>query len=127
MMREEGACWSIGHALRKQQLRHCLKLASEQLGAARAKWLQDEQKQLAQAEAVRMLVKQKMGHIAYVRAELERLRQRAALAAEEIHKGTKDLADPEISVGKKKTSDEKINIMIDAALQELRSWDLLRT
>ena len=56
-----GACLSIGHALRKQQLRHCLKLASEQLGAARAKWLQDEQKQLAQAEAVRMMVPKRWG------------------------------------------------------------------
>ena len=62
-----------------------MKLASEQLGGARAKWLEDEQKQLAQSEAVRMMVQKKIGHIAYVRAELERLRQRAALAAEVIH------------------------------------------
>ena len=41
-----------------------------------------------------------MGNIAYIRAELERLRQRAALAAEEIRKGTKDFADPEIFVEK---------------------------
>ena len=73
-----------------------MKLASEQLGATRAKWLHDEQKQWMQAEAVMMFGQKQMGHSAYVRAELERMRQRAALAAEEIHKGTKDLADPEI-------------------------------
>ena len=51
------------------------------------------------------MVQKKIGRIEYARAELKRLRQRAALAAEEIHKGTKDLADPEISVeNKKKTS-----------------------
>ena len=55
-----GACLSIGHALRKQQLRHCLKLASEQLGAARDTWLQDEQKQMAQAEAVRSMLREKV-------------------------------------------------------------------
>ena len=55
-----GACLSIGHALRKQQLRHCLKLATAQLQATRAKWLLDEQKQLAQAEAVRMMVQRKI-------------------------------------------------------------------
>ena len=52
-----GACLSIGHGLRKQQIKHCLKLASQQLEAARAKWLQEEQKELAQAEAVRKMVK----------------------------------------------------------------------
>ena len=30
-----GACLAIGNALRKPQIRHCLKLASEQLEAAR--------------------------------------------------------------------------------------------
>ena len=120
-----GSCWAIGNALRKQQLRHCLQLATNQLGAARNKWLEDEEKQLAQAEAVRMMVKQKIGHIAYVRAELERLRQRAALAAEEIHKGTKDLADPEISVeNKKKEAQEKMKISIDKALQEIEELGL---
>ena len=43
-----------------------------------------------------MMVQKKMGNIAYIRAELERLRQRAALAAEEIHTCTKPLADPEM-------------------------------
>ena len=61
-----------------------------------------------------------MGDIAYIRAELERLRQRAALAAEEIHKGAKDLADPEIFVEKKKKNSEaQSNAMIDEALQEV--------
>ena len=39
------------------------KLASEQLEAARKKWLQDEQKQMAQAEAVRSMLRKKMGHV----------------------------------------------------------------
>ena len=34
-----GACFAIGNALRKPQIRQCLKLASEQLEAARTKWL----------------------------------------------------------------------------------------
>ena len=53
-------------------------------------------KQLAQAEAVRMMVQRKMGRTAYIKSELERLRQRAALAAEAIHAKPKPLADPEI-------------------------------
>ena len=66
-----------------------------------------------------------MGNIAYIRAELERLRQRAALAAEEIHKGTKDLADPEIPVEKKKkTSEDKVKIMVQQALQEIEKLGL---
>ena len=121
----EGACYAIGNVLRKQQLRHCLKLATDQLEAARAKWLLEEKIQMAKAEAVRKMVQEKMGHIAYVRAELSRLRQRAALAAEEIHKGTKDLADPEISVeNKKKQAEEKMKISIDEALQEIEELGL---
>ena len=54
-----GACLSMGHGLRKQHIKHALKLASQQLEAAISKWLQDE-KQLNQAEAVRMMV-QKYG------------------------------------------------------------------
>ena len=42
-----GACLSIGHPLRKQQAMHCLALASEQLEAAMAKWLQEGQNRLA--------------------------------------------------------------------------------
>ena len=52
-----GVCLSIGHPLRKQQIWHCLKLASDQLEAARARWLQEEQKQLAQAEAASVVVR----------------------------------------------------------------------
>ena len=48
------------------------------------------------------MVQKKMGNSAYIRAELERLGQRAVLAAEEIHKGTKDLADPEIVVDRRR-------------------------
>ena len=113
------------HALRKSQLRHQIKLATDQLQAARTKWLTEEQKQQAQAEAVRKHMQKKMGRIAYVRAELERLRQRAALAAEEIHKGTKDLADPEISVeNKKKQAEEKMKISINEALKEILEMGL---
>ena len=70
-----------------------------------------------------------MGNIAYIRAELERLRQRAALAAEEIHKGTKPLADPEIEGcsglrKKEKNSEAQINAMIDEALKEIEELGL---
>ena len=37
-------CLSIGHGLRKQHIKHCLKLASQQLEAAMAKWLQEGQR-----------------------------------------------------------------------------------
>ena len=115
-----GACLSIGHGLRKQQIKDCLKRATEQLEAARAKWLVEVQKQLAQTEAVRMMVQKKMGNIAYIRRELDRLRQRAAVAAQEINKGTKDLADPEIFVeNKKKISEARVQAMIDEAFKEI--------
>ena len=51
---------------------------------------------MTQAEAVRMMAQKKMGRVTYIRAELERLRQRAALAAEAIHAKPNPLADPEI-------------------------------
>ena len=66
-----------------------------------------------------MMARKKMGNSAYIRFELERLRQRAALAAEEIHNGTKDLADPEICVEKKKNFGAQHNAMIDGTLQEI--------
>ena len=37
-----GACLSPGHWRRKPQINHQLRLASQQLEAARAKWLQEE-------------------------------------------------------------------------------------
>ena len=114
----QGACLSLKHEERKPQLKRCLKLASQQLEAARNTWLQKEQKEMAQTEAMRRMVQKRIGHKAYVRAELEKMRQRAALAAEVIHKGTKDLAEPEISVEKKKQSEKKLNINIDEALQK---------
>ena len=43
------------HPLRKQQLRHLLKLASEQLEKTRGRWLENEQ--LAQAKAEERLAK----------------------------------------------------------------------
>ena len=51
---------------------------------------------MAQAEALRQIIQRKMGRTAYIKSELERLRQRAALAAEAIHAKPKPLADPEI-------------------------------
>ena len=45
--------------MRKPQLRHCLKLATEQLSAARTKWREAEEKHMAQAEAVRTMLKKK--------------------------------------------------------------------
>ena len=46
---------------------------------------------------MRKMTRIQIGRMTYIREELERLRQRAELAAEEIHKGTNNLADPEIS------------------------------
>ena len=116
----DGACLAIGNALRKSQLRHQIKLATDQLQAARLKWLTQEQKEQAMAEAVRKNMQKKMGRIEYVRAELERLRQRATIAAEEIHSGSKDLDDPEISVdNKKKQAEEKIKMIIKKALKDI--------
>ena len=93
---------AVCNALRKPQLRHCLKLGSEQLEAARVKWLQEQEKAEAQAEAVRKMVQKKRGGIQFCRDELERLKGRAAVAAETLLKGTKNLPDPEVNVEKKK-------------------------
>ena len=76
-----------------------------------------------------MMVQKKMGDIAYIRAELGRMRQRAALAAEEIHRATKPLADPEIEGcsglrKKEKNSEAQINAMIDEALKEIEELGL---
>ena len=85
----------------------------------------DEQKQQAAAEALRMLAQKRMGHIAWARSELQRLRSRAKLAAEEIHKGTKDLDDPEISrMNNKKQAEEKMKNCINAALKEIEEMGL---
>ena len=51
--------------------------------------------QQAQAEAVRKMTQKQIGMMTYSREELKILRQRAALGADEIHQGTKNLADPE--------------------------------
>ena len=56
-----GACLAIGNALRKPQIRACLQQATVQLEAARVKWLQEEQREKEQAEAVRKLVEKKKG------------------------------------------------------------------
>ena len=39
-----GACRAIGNELRKPQIKHCLKLACEQLEVARVRWLQEQEK-----------------------------------------------------------------------------------
>ena len=52
----QGACLSLKHEERKPQLQRCLKLASQQLEAARNTWLQKEQKEMAQTEAMRRMV-----------------------------------------------------------------------
>ena len=54
-----GACLSIGHPLRKPQIRICLQKSTQQLEDARDKWLKQEQLQLAQAEAVRKLAEKR--------------------------------------------------------------------
>ena len=57
-----GACLSIdSKGLRKQQITHCLKLASDQLEGARNKWLEEEEKQSMAAEAVRVMQQKKDG------------------------------------------------------------------
>ena len=99
-----GACLSIGHPLRKPQIRICLQKSTQQLEDARDKWLKQEEMHRTQAEAVRKLAEKKMGNIVHTRAELEKLRQRAAAAAEEMHRGSRDLSDPEVTVGRKKSS-----------------------
>ena len=75
---------------------HHLKLASQQLEAARETWLKEEQVCLAQAEAVRKMTEAKIGKLTYMMEELKRLRERAAAAAEAVHQGGGKLADPEV-------------------------------
>ena len=61
-----------------------------------------------------------MGDSAYIKGELAILRHRAALAADEIHNGTENLADPEIVVEKtKQNSEAQNNAMIDKILQQI--------
>ena len=80
-----------------------MKNATKQLEDARAKWLVEELKHQAQLEAVRKYAQKRMGNIAYTRAELDRLRKRAADAAEAVHQSCSGgLADPEIVVEKKR-------------------------
>ena len=116
----DGACFAIGNAQRKPQLRHQIKLATDQLQAARLKWLAQEKRDQAMVEAVRRNMQKRMGRIKYARTELERLRQRATIAAEEIHSGSKDLEDPEIYVdNKKKLKEEMIKMAVKKALKEI--------
>ena len=93
-------------------------------------WLQEGKGQLAQVEVVRLMVQKKMGHIAYIKSELERLRQRAALAALEIHSGLKPLADPEIEGcsglrNRRRTLIHKSMASLMRPSKKLRSWALL--
>ena len=115
-----GACFAIGNPLRKPQLRHQLQLASKQLEEARKKWLDNELKERAKNESVRKMVETRMGRTEYVRLELERLRRRALVAAEELHTGSEDLADPEVAVeNKKKAAEEKMKLSIEAAFKKI--------
>ena len=112
--------------MRKQQLKHHLKLASQQLEAARDKWLQEEHMQQAQAEAVRNMTQKQIGRMTCIREELKRLRQRAALAADEIHQGTNNLAGPEVLEHKKDKEgfEAHNNAMIDEVFQEIETLGL---
>ena len=101
-----GSCYSMSHPLRRAQVTHMLRLASEQLEKARKEWLEREKKQTLQLEAIRRMREKKQGTIKYVRAELERLSHRAAVAVEAIHGGSEDLADPEIYIDNVKKADD---------------------
>ena len=118
-----GVCRAIGHELRKPQIRQCLKLGCEQLEAARVKWLHEQQRTEAQAEAVRKMVEKKRGLIQFCRDELDRLKRRAAVAAEALLKGAKNLPDPEVHV-EKKTPNVKINETVEEALKEMDALGL---
>ena len=47
------------------------------------------------------MIQKQMGRMTYIREELKRLRHRAAMAAEELHQSTENLADPEVLANKK--------------------------
>ena len=121
-----GACLTPGHWMRTPQIQHQLRLASQQIEAARAKWLQDEEMQQAQAEAVRKMTQKQIGRMTYIREELKRLRHRAAMAAEELHQSTENLADPEVLANKKnKGGFEAHNqAMIDEVFGEIETLGL---
>ena len=70
------------------------------------------------------MVKKKRGRIQFCRDELERLKRRAAVAAETLLKGTKNLPDPEVNVEKKKTPNVKINETVGQALVEIDALGL---
>ena len=68
------------------------------------------------------MIQKKMGRRTYIRNELERLRQRAAAAAEAFHTRGQQLADPEIESCKglsTKLKDSDINDLIDEALKDI--------
>ena len=76
-----------------------------------------------------MMVQRKMGRTAYIKSELERLRQRAAAAAEAIHTKPTPLADPELEGcsglrTKEKDFDSHINDLIDKALKDIEMLGL---
>ena len=72
------------------------------------------------AEAVRKNMQKKMGRMKYVRAELSRLRQRATMAAEEVHSGSKDLDDPEIYIDtRRRQAQEKLKMNVKNALKDI--------
>ena len=107
-------------------MKHHLRLASQQLEAAREKWLKEEQVSLAQAEAVRQMTDAKIGKLTYMREELKRRRQRAALAAEAVHQGGRKLADPAVLEHKKDKGEVEAynNAMIEEVVQEIETLGL---
>ena len=75
------------------------------------------------------MIQRKMGRTAYIKSELERLRQRAAAAAEAIHTKPTPLADPELEGcsglrTKEKDFDSHINDLIDKALKDIEMLGL---
>ena len=73
------------------------------------------------------MIQKKMGRRTYIRNELERLRQRAAAAAEAFHTRGQQLADPEIESCKglsTKLKDSDINDLIDEALKDIEMLGL---
>ena len=88
--------------------------------------MEDEEKQKVQTEAVSKMIQKQMGRITYIREELKRLRHRAAVAADELHQSTENLADPEV-LGNKKNKEEfeaHNQAMIDKVFGEIETLGL---
>ena len=88
--------------------------------------MEDEEKQKVQTEAVSKMIQKQMGRIYYIREELKRLRHRAAMAAEELHQSTENLADPEVLANKKDKEEFEAHnqAMIDKVFGEIETLGL---